>query len=59
MWSNNITFKGYKWSTPQGAVASVSKTGLVTGVRVGSSRIIADAADGNSSAWITVKVTEE
>jgi alpha-amylase len=54
----NVTFPGYTWSVPQGAVAGVNNTGLVTAVKTGGSRIIATSADGNATAWISVTVTE-
>ena len=59
VYPSNADNKDIIWSVPQGAVASVDQNGNVKAVRTGTSRIIAESADGNASAWITVTVTKQ
>jgi hypothetical protein len=48
---SNVTFA---WSSLEGDVASVTQTGLVTGLRTGTARIVASASGKADTATITV-----
>lgn len=54
---SNTSNKGVKWTTNKSSVATVSNTGLVTGVTPGEAVITATTTDGsNKSVSCTVKV---
>jgi uncharacterized protein YjdB len=55
----NATYKTVVWDVPQGAVVSYTESGEITAANVGSSRLIATAADNNSEAWITTTVIDK
>lgn len=53
----NATVKTLVWTSDDSGIASVSRTGIVTAVSVGTTKIHATSVDGNHSAEITVTVT--
>jgi hypothetical protein len=53
----NATNKNVSWSSGNTAVATVSTTGVVTGVAAGSAVITVTTQDGNRTATSTVTVT--
>lgn len=53
----NATVKTLIWTSDDSGIASVSRTGIVTAVSVGTTKIHATSVDGNHSAEITVTVT--
>lgn len=53
----NATVKTLIWTSDDPGIASVSRTGIVTAVSVGTTKIHATSVDGNHSAEITVTVT--
>ena len=53
----NATNKNVTWTSSDESVATVSESGLVTGVGAGSATITATSADGNKSAEMTVTVS--
>ena len=58
---SNATNKNINWSSTDASVASVNANGLVTGVKPGSTHIVAEAADGSgkkASCDITVESAE-
>jgi uncharacterized protein YjdB len=55
---SNATNKTVSWSSSNAAVASVSASGLVTGVAVGNAVITVTTQDGNKTAASTVTVTQ-
>lgn len=55
----DATVKTLTWVSSDPRVASVSRTGVVTGLAVGETVITATTLDGGKSASITVKVTAE
>jgi uncharacterized protein YjdB len=52
----NATTQGVSWSSSAPAVATVSETGLVSGVAAGTATITVTASDGGYTANCTVKV---
>lgn len=54
---SNATNKTVNWSSSNSLIATVSTSGLVTAVGVGSATITATTADGNKTATCTVTVT--
>jgi len=57
---SNATDKTVKWTVEDKTIATVSDGGLVTGVKVGSTKVTATAKDGSGkSATCVVTVTEE
>ena len=53
---NNATDKGIEWSTGNSNVATVSNTGLVTGVGLGSTTITATTNDGGRHCFTEKKI---
>ena len=53
----DATVKTLVWTSDDPGIASVSRTGIVTAVSVGTTKIHATSVDGNHSAEITVTVT--
>ena len=53
----NATVKTLIWTSDDSGIASVSRTGIVTAVSVGTTKIHATSVDGNHSAEVTVTVT--
>ena len=53
----NATVKTLVWTSDDPGIASVSRTGIVTALRVGKTTIRATSVDGNHSAEVTVTVT--
>lgn len=53
----NATVKTLIWTSDDDSIATVSRTGIVTAVSVGTTKIHATSVDGNHSAEITVTVT--
>jgi uncharacterized protein YjdB len=53
----NATNKNVAWSSSNTAVATVSTTGLITGIGVGTAVITATTSDGAKTAMCTVAVT--
>lgn len=53
----NATVKTLIWTSDDPGIASVSRTGIVTALHVGTTTIRATSVDGNHSAEITVTVT--
>lgn len=53
----DATVKTLIWTSSDEGVATVSRTGIVTAVSVGTTKIHATSVDGNHSAEITVTVT--
>lgn len=53
----NATVKTLVWTSDDSGIASVSRTGIVTALHVGTTTIRATSVDGNHSAEITVTVT--
>lgn len=53
----NATVKTLIWTSDDPGIASVSRTGIVTAVSVGTTTIRATSVDGNHSAEVTVTVT--
>ena len=51
------TVKTLVWTSDDPGIASVSRTGIVTAVSVGTTKIHATSVDGNHSAEVTVTVT--
>ena len=56
---NNATNRNVTWVSANTAVATVSTTGLVTGVAAGQANIIVTTIDGNFSAVSVVHVTAQ
>lgn len=54
---SDATVKTLVWTSDDSGIASVSRTGIVTAVSVGTTKIHATSVDGNHSAEITVTVT--
>ena len=54
---SNATNKNVTWSSSNPAAATVSSTGVVTGIAVGTSTITVTTADGNKTATCLVTVT--
>ncbi len=55
----NATNKGVTWTTSDSSVATVSTTGVVTGLKPGTAKITATAVDGSGkSATCTITVKE-
>jgi uncharacterized protein YjdB len=52
----NATNKTVTWSTSNGSVASVSSTGLVTGIAAGTAMITVTTQDGNRTATSAITV---
>lgn len=55
---SNATNQNVTWSTSNSSIATVSSTGLVTGVAAGTATITVTTADGNKTASCTVTVTQ-
>ena len=53
----DATVKTLVWTSDDPGIASVSRTGIVTAVSVGTTTIHATSVDGNHSAEVTVTVT--
>lgn len=53
----NATVKTLIWASDDDSIATVSRTGIVTALHVGTTTIRATSVDGNHSAEITVTVT--
>ena len=53
----DATNKNLTWTSDNGAVATVSQTGVVTAVAEGTAKIIVKTADGEKTAICTVTVT--
>lgn len=53
----DATVKTLIWTSDDSGIASVSRTGIVTAVSVGTTTIRATSVDGNHSAEVTVTVT--
>lgn len=53
----DATVKTLVWTSDDSGIASVSRTGIVTAVSVGTTTIHATSVDGNHSAEVTVTVT--
>lgn len=53
----NATVKTLIWTSDNDSIATVSRTGIVTALHVGTTTIRATSVDGNHSAEITVTVT--
>ena len=53
----DATVKTLVWTSDDSGIASVSRTGIVTALHVGTTTIRATSVDGNHSAEITVTVT--
>ena len=53
----NATVKTLIWTSDDDSIATVSRTGIVTALHVGTTTIRATSVDGNHSAEITVTVT--
>lgn len=53
----DATVKTLIWTSGDDSIASVSRTGIVTAVSVGTTKIHATSVDGNHSAEVTVTVT--
>ncbi|MEK3783555.1 family 16 glycosylhydrolase [Paenibacillus sp. FSL R5-0810] len=53
---SNATNKQVTWSVASGAIASVSPSGLVTGLAAGTTTVTATTADGNKTASSTITV---
>lgn len=53
----NATVKTLIWTSDDSGIASVSRTGIVTAVSVGTTKIHVTSVDGNHSAEVTVTVT--
>lgn len=53
----DATVKTLVWTSDDPGIASVSRTGIVTAVSVGTTKIHATSVDGNHSAEVTVTVT--
>lgn len=53
----DATVKTLVWTSDDPGIASVSRTGIVTAVSVGTTTIRATSVDGNHSAEVTVTVT--
>ena len=53
----DATVKTLVWTSDDPGIASVSRTGIVTSVSVGTTKIHATSVDGNHSAEVTVTVT--
>ncbi len=53
---SNATNKQVTWSVASGAIASVSPSGLVTGLAPGRTTVTATTADGNKTASSTITV---
>lgn len=53
----DATVKTLVWTSDDSGIVSVSRTGIVTAVSVGTTKIHATSVDGNHSAEITVTVT--
>ena len=53
----DATVKTLIWTSDDPGIASVSRTGIVTAVSVGTTKIHATSVDGNHSAEVTVTVT--
>ena len=55
----NATYKAMKWTSESPDIVSVSETGIVTGLKVGTTRIKVEATDGSGVAkTVTVNVKE-
>jgi len=54
---SNATNKAVSWSTSAASVATVSSSGLVTGISVGTAKITVTTSDGNMTATCAVTVT--
>jgi uncharacterized protein YjdB len=54
---SNATNKNLNWSSSNTSVATVSSTGLVSGVAIGSATITATTVDGSKTATCSVTVT--
>ena len=48
--------KTVTWSSSNSSIATVGNHGLITGVRIGTTSVIAKTQDGNKTATITVRV---
>ena len=56
----NATNRKVKWTSSNSAVATVTQSGVVKGIKKGSATIKATATDGSGEYdWITVKVVED
>ena len=53
----DATVKTLVWTSDDSGIASVSRTGIVTALHVGTTTIRATSVDGNHSAEVTVTVT--
>lgn len=53
----NATVKTLIWTSDNDSIATVSRTGIVTALHIGTTTIRATSVDGNHSAEITVTVT--
>ena len=53
----NATVKTLIWTSDDDSIATVSRTGIITALHVGTTTIRATSVDGNHSAEITVTVT--
>jgi len=56
---NNATNKNVNWQSSNTGIATVSQTGVVTGVSAGTATITATTADGGRTATSTVKVSAD
>jgi uncharacterized protein YjdB len=55
---SNATYKTVAWQSSNGAIATVSADGLVTGLALGKADITATTQDGNKTAMCAVSVVE-
>lgn len=53
----NATVKTLIWTSDDDSIATVSRTGIITALHIGTTTIRATSVDGNHSAEITVTVT--
>lgn len=56
---DNATDKGVTWTTSNKTVATVSRTGVVTALNIGTATITATTDDGSFTAEVTVRVSSD